>query len=76
VSGVRIPPSPFSILKVNYHTQNLLFEYVSFLTYLSRRFCFGKQLQSAQHGFAALAGNVREFKRTPGLTVIPFVEDE
>jgi tRNA(fMet)-specific endonuclease VapC len=29
-----------------------------------------------QHGFAVLTGNVREFKRIPGLTVIPFVEDE
>jgi tRNA(fMet)-specific endonuclease VapC len=29
-----------------------------------------------QHGFAVLTGNVREFKRIPGLTVLPFVEDE
>ncbi|WP_404790410.1 type II toxin-antitoxin system VapC family toxin [Altericista sp. CCNU0014] len=29
-----------------------------------------------QHGFAVLTGNGREFKRIPGLTVIPFVEDE
>jgi tRNA(fMet)-specific endonuclease VapC len=28
-----------------------------------------------QHGFAVLTGNVREFKRIPGLTVIPFLED-
>jgi tRNA(fMet)-specific endonuclease VapC len=28
-----------------------------------------------QHGFAVLTGNVREFKRIPGLTVLPFLED-
>jgi tRNA(fMet)-specific endonuclease VapC len=28
-----------------------------------------------QHGFAVLTGNIREFKRIPGLTVIPFLED-
>jgi tRNA(fMet)-specific endonuclease VapC len=29
-----------------------------------------------QHGFAVLTGNVREFKRIPGLTVISFLENE
>jgi tRNA(fMet)-specific endonuclease VapC len=29
-----------------------------------------------QHGFAVLTSNVRELKRIPGLTVLPFVEDE
>jgi tRNA(fMet)-specific endonuclease VapC len=28
-----------------------------------------------QQGFAVLTGNVREFKRIPGLTVVPFLED-
>jgi tRNA(fMet)-specific endonuclease VapC len=28
-----------------------------------------------QHGFAILTGNIREFKRIPGLAVVPFLED-